>query len=492
MKRRANGEGTLYQTTQKQKRPKTKKVMPECENCKNCKDRTICNNREDCNKCDICKNCTKYNEYCDKFYFYSHWVGQCSTKNGKRTSSVYGKNQKEAANKKNKISSDIQTGKYIGKSDTTLYMMMKEVIEDRKKLNETGDSAYITNKQTLKRLSKAEIVHKPIQKITTDEIKDFLATRTKYSDSIIKKDYGMLNAGFQRAIAKNIILHNPIKTSEFRKPRSKQPFSKVVALTVNEQRKFIQTIHSLDKPHQYQSEWLLSISTGMRMGEVLALDKEKDIDFEEKIIHVNNTLTTSEDENGKEITILGDRTKTYSGYRDIKMTADVEKILKICMKKAIDNKNNLLFCRENGNLITTNMITCAIKRFCEKYKITKNKNCTSHILRHSFATRQIESGMPAHILQKILGHKSVKETLDTYTDVFAAYENRFDENVYNYYQENGLLYDFECSEYEMVQREMANLVNRVKESHLKDKHKEQLKNYMNEILKWYEVLEEVG
>ncbi len=83
MKRRANGEGTLYQTTQKQKRPKTKKVMPECENCKNCKDRTICNNREDCNKCDICKNCTKYNDYCDKFYFYSHWVGQCSTKNEK-------------------------------------------------------------------------------------------------------------------------------------------------------------------------------------------------------------------------------------------------------------------------------------------------------------------------------------------------------------------------------------------------------------------------
>ena len=120
MKRRANGEGTLYQTTQKQKRPKTKKVMPECENCKNCKDRTICNNREDCNKCDTCKNCTKYNEYCDKFYFYKHWVGQCSTKSGKRASSVYGKNQKEVASKKNKVSSDIEPGHYSGKNSAPL------------------------------------------------------------------------------------------------------------------------------------------------------------------------------------------------------------------------------------------------------------------------------------------------------------------------------------------------------------------------------------
>lgn len=488
-KRRANGEGTIYKWVHRQK--KKLKGLPECKNCRDCTTRDICFNREKCNLCDICKNCTDYKN-CDRYYFYDGYATQCTGKDGKRTAPIYGKSKNELAKHKNKVSRDIQAGKYVGKTSATLYMMMEEVIEDRKKLNITGDSAYITNKATLKRLSNAEIVNKPVQKITIDEIKEYLSTITEYSESIIKKNYGLLNAGFKRAIAKGIISYNPIQTSEIKKPRSKQPFAKVVALTVKEQRKFIETIHSLDEPHQYQNEWLLSISTGMRMGEVLALDKDNDIDFEEKIIHINNTLTISQDENGKEVTILGDRTKTYNSYRDLKMSPDVEKILKVSMEQSIENENNLLFCRENGELVTVNMITCALKRFCQKYKITKNKKCTSHVLRHSFATRQIESGLPAHILQKILGHKSIKETLDTYTDVFAEYANRYDENVYDYYQKNGLLYDFECSEYEIVNREIHNLLSHLENSHLRDKHKKQIKENLTDILKWYEILENTG
>ena len=110
------------------------------------------------------------------------------------------------------------------------------------------------------------------------------------------------------------------------------------------------------------------------------------------------------------------------------------------------------------------------------------------MLRHSFATRQIESGVPAQILQQILGHRSIKETLDTYTDVFAEYANRFDEDVYNYYQQNGLLYDSECSEYELVKREINNMIENLKESHLRDAHKKEINKYMTNILKWYEVL----
>ena len=46
------------------------------------------------------------------------------------------------------------------------------------------------------------------------------------------------------------------------------------------------------------------------------------------------------------------------------------------------------------------------------------------MLRHTFATRCIENGVNPVVLQKILGHKDIQVTLNTYTSVF----NEFKEN----------------------------------------------------------------
>ena len=43
-----------------------------------------------------------------------------------------------------------------------------------------------------------------------------------------------------------------------------------------------------------------------------------------------------------------------------------------------------------------------------------------HALRHTCATRAIESGVKPKVLQKLLGHSSIKSTMDWYVHVTDA------------------------------------------------------------------------
>ena len=48
------------------------------------------------------------------------------------------------------------------------------------------------------------------------------------------------------------------------------------------------------------------------------------------------------------------------------------------------------------------------------------------MLRHTYATRFIEAGGSAKVLQKLLGHSKIETTLNTYASVFDTFKE--DEN----------------------------------------------------------------
>lgn len=263
MGRRAKGEGSLYKTIQKQKRPKFA-TTGECAICKNCTDRTACNNRQGYEKCIKCKNCKEEClNYCDRFYCKEMWIGQ-ATINGKHTTLSSHKKQEEAKNKKEKVKNKKENGTFISKSSVTLYDLCSEIVEDRYKRNQTGKSGYRTNKATLKRLNNSWFVHIPVQKLLDSDIKKYLDELVEESDSLIKKDYGLINRAFDRATP-TIILKNPFDREEFSRPRSKKPKKKVRAFTVKEQQKFIHTLKDEEVQHRYKWAWFLSLYTGMRI-----------------------------------------------------------------------------------------------------------------------------------------------------------------------------------------------------------------------------------
>lgn len=361
------------------------------------------------------------------------WTGQYTKPNGKR-GAVYGKTRQEVKEKLVKILAEIQTHSYIETNSITLIEITRSIVEDRHNSNKTKDNAYRTNLDTIKRIEKSNIANMKIQKITEEHLKDFLNSLTgKYSNSSIRKVYGLLNATFRRAVVKGYIIRNPFDNKEeMQRPQSKKKDKKIKALTLEEQKKLEEVLKTYNDT-TYKNIIRLALYTGMRSGEILAL-KISDIDLKNKVIHIQRTLT--KDVNAR--AIIGEDAKTEDSIRDITIDEVVEKILKDSISLFQFNKNNLLFLR-NGKLITNSQVNTAFKKLCKQNDINVGYDVNFHMLRHTYATRCIESGMPAEVVQKKLGHHDVEITINTYTDIFNKYESEHTNNYLNYLRENKVL-----------------------------------------------------
>ena len=162
---------------------------------------------------------------------------------------------------------------------------------------------------------------------------------------------------------------------------------------------------------------LLSMFTGMRIGECCALLVE-DISLDDKTISVSKTVAR-----GKYGKNVFNETKTSAGTRILHINDEVTDFLKAVIG---DKKSGLLFLSSNNNLVTTNQVNYSYAAAVKAFDIVDTSvygKVDLHSLRHTYATRCIESGMPAKVLQKILGHTDINITLNTYCSVFEKYTN---------------------------------------------------------------------
>lgn len=249
---------------------------------------------------------------------------------------------------------------------------------------------------------------------------------------------------------------------EFCKPTSSRRDKKVRGFTIEEQKRFIDVVTSKDNQFKYKYQFLLSMFTGMRMGEVNALDVNSDIDFNNKLIHVRRTLTKNKDDK----TIMGDYTKTKNGVRDIVMDSQVEFILREYLKiEFIPNEENLLFYNPKQTYYSTGQVNMVFKRLCEKNNII-GYDVNQHMLRHTFATRCIEAGMPANVLSKVMGHADIRTTLEVYCDVFANYEKQHANRTYDYLKQNQLLLT-QANEDTLPQEQITKIIENLKKMYEK-------------------------
>lgn len=153
----------------------------------------------------------------------------------------------------------------------------------------------------------------------------------------------------------------------------------------------------------------ICLSAGLRIGEVCALTWN-DIDAEQGVIYVNKTIQriylVGEIEKRTEVII--DTPKSKNSIREIPMTKELLRMVKP-LKKVV---NSSFFVLTNSAAPTEpRTYRNYYKRLMKQLDIPALK---FHGLRHSFATRCIESNCDYKTVSVLLGHSNISTTLNLY------------------------------------------------------------------------------
>ncbi len=191
------------------------------------------------------------------------------------------------------------------------------------------------------------------------------------------------------AVRLNNLLKNPVKGY----PELKEPPRDLTYWSKEE----IKTFFEYVKNDPFYDLYVVTLNTGMRLGEILGL-------MCDKVHFVNGQIAVSRS--------LGRRglkhtTKTHKS-RFIPMNAKVRTILEKRFKERLNDQ--FVFTEANGDHLDYNHVT--ERHFMvAQGEAGLSKIICFHYLRHTFASHFMMNGGNLYTLQKLLGHSDIQTTM---------------------------------------------------------------------------------
>lgn len=339
--------------------------------------------------------------------------------------SFYGKSEKDAKKKLDEYKDSIKQGLLVNKNyylgtimNTWLFEIAKPSIKPT--TFERYEGIY---RNYIKSSPLFSINLKDIRSITIQKYYNDLKKTQNKTPSQIHNLNKLLKRFFNYTVNEGYILRNPCIGSVVIPGKSEEKKEEVEVF----KDEHLKTI--IDSPGEFliKDIAIVCLATGMRRGECLGL-KWSDINFEAMEINIERIVSTValiEDDGTRNNVTITQSPKTSGSFRTIPLPISLKNIFD--KVKISNNKNRLkcgysynsknidfIFLTESGNLIDSSNLSRAWKRYLKRLNIPYIK---FHALRHTYATRQFEAGLPLKTVSSLLGHSNIEITANIYTHV---------------------------------------------------------------------------
>lgn len=325
----------------------------------------------------------------------------------------YGKTIAECEEKKIKLLDDLKNHMHIDNQKITLEKYYSLWIEEQAK--EVKPSTVYNYEKSWSHLKK-HLGKRQISAMTKADVLQMQSNMKKESSAdTINRATRLLKQILTCAVNDRIINFNPsngIKKLKSEKPKAADTNHR--ALTEEETKLFMDNATNT----HYINLYRFLLLTGCRIGEATALTWF-DINFSKKEIYISKTVART---SNKGFEISG-TPKTSSSNRTIPLTDELMKILldqKERTAMLFGTRNTIVFPSSRGTIANYNGVDNSIKNIVANINATGKQYFppfTAHAFRDTFATRCIEQGMQPNTLKALMGHSSLKMTMDLYAHV---------------------------------------------------------------------------
>lgn len=273
------------------------------------------------------------------------------------------------------------------------------------------DSTFIRYRNIIKNHINPELGKYPINKIGTRTMERFVSDKLNrgrldgnggLSTKTISDMLTIIKESFKYAQAAGVITICRFDGINFNRTTQEMR-----VLSVFEQQQLLSVL--FEDFDRYKLGVFICLFTGIRIGELCALQWQ-DISFSEKTVTIKHTMQRLQydDPNALYKTrIIVTEPKSSASLRTIPLPDFVIETV----KPFAGSPSAYVLSGECKAVVEPRTMQNRFKRYLEQGNIG---DANFHSLRHTFATRCIEAGFDIKTLSEILGHSSVKITLDRY------------------------------------------------------------------------------
>ena len=266
----------------------------------------------------------------------------------------------------------------------------------------------------------SKLYNMPVNRIRMSDCKQFLIDLHNEGKAFgtINSIHTVLKMAFQLAYEENALMRNPCDFSL--KSIIDDDTPDVQALTQIQQESLWKFLREDTIGKRHLDMFVMLAGTGMRISEFAALTIQN-IDFARNVIHVDKQI----------VRLVGrliiTKPKSKKGVRDIPMTQEVRQSAMNLLRKRQENKLDVMIdgyvgflsVTRNGRPRTHSEYADVMRKLMAHYNevsAVKIERCTPHVLRHTFCTKCVATGMDVKSAQYLMGHADAAMTLNIYTD----------------------------------------------------------------------------